>query len=254
MMEYGMTLSAKRVLPLPSIGPIYFQVAREIQGKIERKEIRPGQQLPSEPELARVFSTSRPTIRQALQVLVEAGMVYRARGRGTFVRKRLVESTTYPVMGFSEQIRLQGQVPSARILSVERCRAVRVSRRLGMPSTALFTRIKRLQLADGEIIALNTYYVVHTQQLVVNAADLGSASLYEYLSKHHGLKIAESARTIRAGLAAKAEARHLGVAVGSALLLVERVDYRSDGTPIGYAESQVRGDRYAITTYIFNRT
>ena len=127
---------------------------------------------------------------------------------------------------------------------------MRVARRLGVPVGTRFTRIKRLQLVDREPIALSTYYLAHGERFPVRARDLGSGSLYDYLDARHRLRIAESHRVIRADLAGVTVAMHLGVPAGSALLLIERLDYQADGTPIGYAESQVRGDRYTITSHI----
>lgn len=235
-------------------GPLYVRIAQQIQSRIGRKELLPGDQLQSEPALAKTFHTSRPTLRQALQMLIDAGVLYRRRGRGTFVRKRLVESPTYPVMGFSEQILRQGQKPSARILSLKRRRMPRVARRIGLTARMTFTAIKRLQLANNEPIALNTYYLVHGDRYSIQASDLGAGSLYEYLRSYHDIHIAESSRTIRAGMARASVAQYLQVAVGSPLLLVERVDYLADGTPIGYAQSQIRGDRYAITSHVIARS
>ncbi len=240
----------ERVAYRPSGQPVYLGIAQDLQTRIDSGLLRPGAQLPAEPELARQYAVSRPTVRQALDELMDRGAIHRVRGVGTFVRRRVVENSEEPPMGFTEQLRQQGFTASARILTIRRCRSPRVARRLDLPISTVFAQIRRVHHANGEPVALNTYYLVDPDRHPVSAAKLGTGSLYEYLASQHGVQIAEADRTVRAGLASVSVARMLRIPVARALLLIERIDYRVDGMPIGYAESSVRGDRYTIRTHI----
>ena len=67
--------------------PLYFQLKEIIEEKITSGQLEPGDLLPSERELSDRYNISRPTIRQALQELVNEGLLYREKGKGTFVAK-----------------------------------------------------------------------------------------------------------------------------------------------------------------------
>jgi DNA-binding LacI/PurR family transcriptional regulator len=68
-----------------TVVPIYRQVMSYIRSDIEKKAFKPGDQLPSEPELAELYDVSRITIRKVLSLLSNEGLVERRKGKGTFV-------------------------------------------------------------------------------------------------------------------------------------------------------------------------
>ena len=71
---------------------IYQQLADFIQGKIETNEYNFGAKIPSEREFSEIFKISRMTVRKAIDLLIEKGLLVRIQGKGTFVSKPKIDS------------------------------------------------------------------------------------------------------------------------------------------------------------------
>jgi len=100
--------------------PIYYQLQRGIALLIEDGRFQAGEPLPSENELARAYNISPMTVRQAMTELVNAGYIYRQRGRGTFVSNRPMQRRRLErLTGFSEEMTAAGMTPSSRTLNFE---------------------------------------------------------------------------------------------------------------------------------------
>src|SRR5436190_17172473 len=100
--------------------PRYRQVADLLQSGIVSGALQAGQRVPSERSIAEQHGLSRMTARQAVELLVRRGVVYRRPGSGTYVAPARVEHTLQRFAGFSEQMRAQGIEPDGRLLSVRR--------------------------------------------------------------------------------------------------------------------------------------
>src|SRR5437899_2345524 len=98
--------------------PRYRQVADLLQSEIVSGAVQAGQRVPSERSIAEQHGLSRMTARQAVELLVRRGVVYRRPGSGTYVAPARVEHTLQRFAGFSEQMRSQGIEPGGRVLSV----------------------------------------------------------------------------------------------------------------------------------------
>src|SRR5262249_57356714 len=99
-------------------GPGYRQIADRLAEEILSGRLQTGQQLPSERTIARQHGLSRMTARQAVELLVRRGLVYRRPGSGTYVAPARVEHSLQRFAGFSEQMRAQGIEPGGRVLTV----------------------------------------------------------------------------------------------------------------------------------------
>jgi DNA-binding FadR family transcriptional regulator len=76
--------------------PLYFQIAENLRSAIEGGALRPGDRLENEIQLSERLGVSRPTVRQAIQRLAQAGLVIRQRGVGTVVISRRIQRTLQP--------------------------------------------------------------------------------------------------------------------------------------------------------------
>lgn len=72
--------------------PLYYQVTESLQKLMEEQKIKPETKLPSEESLARYFGVSRPTISNAIDLLIKKSLVYRDRGKGTFVQDKKIHT------------------------------------------------------------------------------------------------------------------------------------------------------------------
>ena len=115
-MWYQTTVVATDSSPPPV--PRYREVADALEQQIASGELPPGGRVPSERAIAERFGLSRMTARQAVELLVRRGVVYRRPGSGTYVAAPRVEHTLQRLLGFTEQMRAQGVEPSGRVLEV----------------------------------------------------------------------------------------------------------------------------------------
>src|SRR5260370_13733399 len=135
--------------------PRYYQLREIMRERIRSGEWKPGDLIPSERELGETYGISRMTARQAITDLVNEGLFYRERGKGTFVSQRKVTHQLIHLTGFTEDIRARGQRPGTKVISAtmqladeETAEKLRIS--LGTP----IFRLQRLRLADGEPLAI----------------------------------------------------------------------------------------------------
>jgi DNA-binding GntR family transcriptional regulator len=228
--------------------PLYHQTAGVLRARIAEGVWKEGDRLPPEWQLCEEFGVSTITMRRAVATLVAEGLVARLQGKGTFVTSdHAIVQGPPQLTSFTEDLRQRGWEPSARVLSVDTQRAENwVSTKLGLPTTAPVTRLRRLRMADGLPVALQTAYLSALQFPGLERFDFSHESLYEVLSRRYGVKPGTATDIYRAGKVDQDEARILEVAADSAAFRVERLTTDSTGKRIELVESVIRGDRYTV--------
>lgn len=225
--------------------PYYVQLKELIRDKIEHGEWKPGDQLPSEPDLCNMFDISRTVIRQALKELTYEGLIYREKGKGTFIAEpKIVERLVSDLTGFFQDMTELGYKPHSRVLKQELITASpKITKLLDLPPVSEVVELTRLRFVDDEPIALVTTYIPYKLCPKVISADFSNQSLYSFLEKEGGLIIARGRRIIEAVPANSYEAELLNVMTGVPLILLDSVSYLADGTPVEYYHALHRGDR-----------
>lgn len=224
--------------------PIYIQLEELIRQEIASGSLRPGDSIPSEREYAELHEISRMTVRQAINNLVTAGILYRQKGKGTFVAAPKVEQELFGLTGFTEDMIARGMKPENRLLSFAAVPASQpLAEALSVQQDEPLYEIKRIRLADGVPMAIETAYI--PQQLVPGLTEDQTAfSVYSYIEDVLGLTILDATQEIEAAAAETDEARHLGIKEGAPILLIARTSRLGDGTPFEYVQSAFRADRY----------
>lgn len=207
-------------------------------------ELEPDSAIPSERELMTTYGVSRATVRKAIDGLVADGLLRRVHGKGTFVvRPRL--ATKLHLASFSQDMRRRGLTPSTILLGIEADRPPsEVADALDLSPTGLAWRLDRVRLADQQPIAVENGWYPQALLPDLNQRDL-SGSLYTLLSEHYGLAIDNAEQTLWGESADAATARALRTAVHTPLLTFRRLS-RTGSTPVEYAISRYRGDRYQL--------
>jgi GntR family transcriptional regulator len=225
--------------------PLYVQVKDTLKDLIDSGGAEPGQQLPGEPELCRIFDVSRTVIRQALRDLELEGLILREKGKGTFVAEpKLREALFQDLTGFYEDMAGKGRPPVSRVLTQEVMPASRkVAGFLKLKQGAPVIHIDRLRFVDEEPLVLVATYLPAARCPGLEAVDFTRRSLYEYLETAYGIVIARGHRVLEAVPASEYEAGLLGVKKGAPLILLDSVSYLADGSPIEYYHALHRGDR-----------
>jgi DNA-binding GntR family transcriptional regulator len=224
--------------------PLYFQVASRLQELIESGSMRVGSRLENEVELADRLGVSRPTMRRAIQYLVERGMLVRKRGVGTQivhpkVRRPVELSSLY------DDLAKSGQEPRTQVRVLEVGPAPdHVAEALALAEGAEITWIERLRFADGEPLAI-MHNAVPLDVLPLRRQHLDGHGLYELLrAAGHVPRMAD--QVVGARTATAAETRLLGDARGAPLLTMTRTAWDESGRAVEYGSHVYRASRYSF--------
>jgi GntR family transcriptional regulator len=233
----------RRRLHRDSPVPVWAQIEEALAARIGGGELKVGDRLPAERELADELHVSRGTIRQALDALAARGLVERGVGRGTFVAAGKVEVRLHDVAGFTEQMARAGLQARARVLNAGTKAAPEpVAAALGLEAGAPVVRIERLRLAGRLPLTLEDSWIPSARFPGIEELDL-RGSIYQLMSDlydHAPVRVVESLEPV---VAQAHSAELLGVAAGSPLMLVERTAFDADGVAVEYARDLHRGDR-----------
>jgi GntR family transcriptional regulator len=212
-------------------------------------QLRPGDRLGTERDLAAQLSVSRSTLRQALTVLARAGAVRRVPGRagGTFVTHAKLDRDLSVVVGLPEYLRRQGFVAGTQVLSATMAGADEVAaEHLALPAGSLLLDIVRIRLADGVPISLERVRLPAEIFPGLLELPLGG-SLYELLDTSYGVRPDDVVEHLEVVDASAEEAGLLGVSVRTPLLAITRTSSTSDGVPFEFSQDLFRADRTRVT-------
>jgi DNA-binding GntR family transcriptional regulator len=238
-----------RVLPSVTVDrtspvPLYFQVATRLENLIESGQIAAGARLENEVDLAEQLGVSRPTMRRAIQYLVDRGLLVRKRGVGTQVVhpkvRRPVELTS-----LYDDLVTSGRAPRTEILSFEVLPASdAVARALSIQEGSEVYSIERLRFAGDEPLAL-MHNSVPVQLIPLRVEDLHDHGLYELL-RGAGVTPRIATEVIGARAASAVEARTLKETRGAPLLTMTRTAYDDHGLAVEYGSHIYRASMYSF--------
>lgn len=236
-----MTVTVGSIRPDPRArSPLYLQLVQRIATSIELGQWPGGGVLPGERQLCEELQVSRTTLRKAIQVLTERGLIVSRQGSGNYVAQQVMQGLTQ-LTSFSDDMRARGWEPGARVLSagIHAADALEAAAlRLNAEDRVL--RLVRLRMADGVPLALERATV--STEYLPDPAVVG-CSLYAAL-QDRGLRPVRAVQHLRAAAALPADAEHLGIEVGMPVMHTVRSSFLADDRPIEFTRSVYRGDRY----------
>lgn len=224
----------------------FEKVANEIEKRIQEGIYVRSQKLPSEYDLAKEFAVSRLTVRKAIDELIQKNILYKLKGKGTYVMSpQKIQSGRSGLKGFTEAAKEYGKVSQTEVIAFHPIKKVptMIQEALKLDETTTIYELVRRRNLDESPMTVEKIYLAKAYVEGLTAQDF-EGSLFKLLEEK--VEIAYSHQEIEAILVTKELAELLNVAVGGPLLKVHSVTYTKDGMPILYDESYYRADKYTF--------
>jgi len=227
--------------------PHYVKIREALREAINQGEYTRGQKLPSEDELAAKYGVSRMTVRQGVADLIDAGLIYRRHGVGTFVAYPHVQRDHTRLSNFFETAASNGINVRVRLLHLEVFPArQKVANALDIPEGELVIRIETLRFADDLPVTVHDAHIPHSLFAKLLNENLETQHLWT-LYEQCGYRVKRAVQKLEAREADEELADLLEIEEGAPILFKERTVYAEDGTPIEFTYCYNRGDRYSLT-------
>lgn len=229
----------------PDRTPAYKRIQETILQRVEAGQLRAGDPVYSERELARIHGVSLMTARHALAGLERDGLVERRRGAGTFIAPPKIHFNR--LMSYTEQMAGRSLAVSSKILALKIVQnEPEVALRLSLPADARLLRLERLREAGNEPFAHETCYLSAEDFAGLRRETIKRGSLFALLEREFGLEIAHADEEIDATQAIPAIARLLAIPRDVPLLRIRQVIYSKQGKPSIYVLGLYRADRHML--------
>ena len=231
--------------------PLYFQLAQMLEGAIHDGALPPGARLENEVSLAERLSLSRPTVRRAIQSLVDKGLLVRRRGIGTQVVHGQV-SRGVELTSLWEDLETMGKTPSTKLLSLNiEPASQKIADILGITKGTPVNHLRRIRYADKTPVSLMENWIpVDVTDL--SDEDFEKHGLYQLL-RVRGTVIRVAKQRILARKATAPEADHLEVERGAALLEMERTSFDNSGRAVEHGHHVYRPDVFSFEVTLVER-
>lgn len=230
----------------------YETIAEDIQHKIQTGEYKADERLPQEKELCQQYDASRITVREALDLLVNRGLITRRRGAGTFVKTIVGEAAAAEELARSQQFGgfskdMEGREVRSKVHQFTLLKAPKeVAKKLRVPENAFVCYICRTRLVDGKPHVVE-YTYMPTDFITGITAEVVENSIYQYIEEQLKLKIKSAHRIARADMPTKEEREWLAIGQEQIPILeVEQTAYLDDGRIFEYSKSRHRADCFAL--------
>jgi GntR family transcriptional regulator, mannosyl-D-glycerate transport/metabolism system repressor len=224
--------------------PLYKKVANQIKKQILSENLDKDDAIPSEQKLAEAFEVSRVTIRQAIKLLVDEGILYKVRGSGTYVKQPKIEHDIYRLQGFTEEMKGLNHIPSNQVLEFSmQVPKAEIRNKLNLLEEEKVFFIRRLRSVDGEPLILEETYMP-VSLFPDLSVEVMTRSKYDYI-EGKGYLIKESQGEISPHTPNK-ELREILQMKDHSCLKMNVGAYLEDGTPFEYTELYFRSEKYTF--------
>lgn len=223
----------------------YEIVFKDLEAKILSGKLAPGDYLPTEFELVELYQASRDTIRKALKLLTEAGLIEKMQGRGTQVTKR--QRVNFPVSeltSYQELVQTLGMHSVTKLISIDK---VIIDDQLchltGMAKNAIAWRVTRQRVVDGTAAVVDTDYLL--KSLVPDMSrEIAERSIYAYLECQLGLSIAYAQKEITIDHVTDSDKRLLDLGKEQHVVSVKSQVFLADGRQFQFTESRHKLEKF----------
>lgn len=227
--------------------PKYIQIYEWVRGMIREGRLKVGDRIPTEPDLAKQFDSSRMTVRKAIDPLVLEGMVERRQGQGTFVVSNDIVKLTYDVskpIRFSHEMKQVGlshhhEVIAAKVINADK----RLQQYLNLSEGARVILIKMVLYADGKPMIIERNYFSHEDYHEMLKMNLSVPPL-QLLTDEFGIEVKKVKQYISAVCAGKSEMKLFGVDYPLPCIFLEWISCDEKSLPLSVSLCHYRGDSF----------
>lgn len=228
--------------------PLYQQLAETIKEQIASGKLKENDKLMAEKELCESYDVSRITVRKALELLSDEGLIIRKQGIGTFIASRKLDRYVDSILSFTETCEINGRKASAELISLEWKKAsVSIAKHLGINEGEKVLCIRRLRSCDDHKVMLEENWFPQKYGYLVGE-DL-SGSIYKIL-RSHGTNPSHALKTIAICSADKNTQELLGVSEEKPLLMHTDTAMDEDYNVIHYTNLVIDPEHYTLTIVI----
>lgn len=230
---------------MPRRMPVYIKMHNQMREWINTGKWSEGEKIPSERDLALEFDVSRMTARQAVNTLVDEGLLERRRGAGTFVSPEKVrERMSGGVSSFTEIVERQGKTPSSKLVAFHtKPASISEAEKLAIEKDDQVLVMERIRYADDLPICYEVATIPYKYVEDLSKEEI-TQHLFRTLERDKGLRVVRAEQTISATWASESISEMLDVKRGSSVLRLRQISYNQDDVPFEYVRSQYVGDRY----------
>lgn len=223
--------------------PKYRIIANKILESIQDGTYPLHEFIPKEIDLADKFQVSRPTIRQAIQVLVSEGYLARRKKSGTWVQStKMTQGFTHMIKSYSDEMGEKGVIPKTEVLSLTKIPATfEIQSALKLSTDDTVFALTRLRFADEAPVVLVTSYIPTKYLPDLDQHDFTKESLY-YTFKDHNLALRHASRKLEILKADETTAALLQVPLNDPLFYFHTITYLDNYAPVEYSIAKYRGD------------
>lgn len=229
--------------------PLYHQLAEILQDRIRSGVYGPGEMLPSEIGLAKRYGIGRPTVRQAMNLLVQKGLIHRRRGAGTFVKKPSPSIDLFSLAGTSQAFLTRGIPVETRIIVPLSRQPVDQDTANPFHGTTAFF-MSRLTLAENQPVLLEEIFMDVEMFTGLDNMDLTGRSLARVVSEHYYLTPEDGTQTFKVELPGAGRAELMDLSPKIPVLVVRRTLNFPDAPGAIFSNLYCRTDRYAFSQTI----
>ncbi|MFO7815221.1 MAG: GntR family transcriptional regulator [Halanaerobiales bacterium] len=224
--------------------PLYFQIQEYFRKKIEKNDIKPGTQLPTERELSDELDVSRVTIRKAIRGLIAEGLCEKKVGKGIFVSDEKIPINVHELEGTTNLLK---KVANEMKTIENEKNIIEVNKKFqnifDLNSNNKVLYLKRIRYIDNSPVILEHTYLPINKYPNIQEYDF-SNSLYEILERDYNIIPDKSRGSFNILMAKEEEARLLNVQLNTPLLVKKATVFSKKGQAIEYNRSVYRSDKF----------
>ena len=230
--------------------PLYLQLKNKIKKEIRTGILKPGDKLPSEPQMQQEYNMSRVTVRNAMEELTGEGYIIKVQGKGSFVAHTDMLRLPIGVTSFTEDAKMQGITLTSKVIKfgIEDIQTELDRRFFGDKTDGRILVLKRVRSADGVPVTIEENHM--SPDLIDMKEEDLTGSYYDILiNKYHMIPSNKGRRSVRITFADKEAAEYLDLSLGTPVIESEMCVFDMNGDAIHTVKDIVRGDNDRFLTW-----